>query len=129
MNSSERASEKANKFTAVVVEALQDHPEIDVEQLSERLRSQFQTILNEIKTVWTPPELASEWGVSPDKILGWIRSGELPAMNLATTQAGRPRYRIDQAGIETFQRRRANQSPTPKPTRRQKSSADVIEFF
>jgi len=35
------------------------------------------------KSVMTPPELAKFWGVSPDKILAWIRSGELKATNVA----------------------------------------------
>jgi excisionase family DNA binding protein len=33
----------------------------------------------------TPPEIARLWGVSADKVLTWIRSGELKAMNAATS--------------------------------------------
>ncbi|MCA8995034.1 MAG: helix-turn-helix domain-containing protein [Planctomycetaceae bacterium] len=112
-----------------VVDLLPDSPDLNLDDLTEGLRSRFQAILAERRSVWTPPELAQEWGVSPDKILDWIRSGELPAMNLAATQNGRPRYRIDQDGIDTFKRRRANHSPTPKQTRKRKPPADVIEFF
>jgi hypothetical protein len=29
------------------------------------------------RTELTPPEVAARWGVAPEKILAWIRSGEL----------------------------------------------------
>jgi hypothetical protein len=32
----------------------------------------------------TPPQLARENGVSPDKVHAWIRSGKLQAINVAT---------------------------------------------
>ena len=81
------------------------------------------------RTTWTPPELAREWGVSPDKILTWIRNGELPATNLATERSGRPRYRIDAEGIAAFKAKRAVViAPSPAP-RRRRTSPDVIEFF
>ncbi len=83
----------------------------------------------EPRTSWTPPELAREWGVSPDKILNWIRSGELPATNMATHRSGRPRYRIDADGISAFRSKRAVVSPPPRQTRRRQTSPDVIEFF
>jgi excisionase family DNA binding protein len=42
-------------------------------------------------TYRTPPEIARRLGVGPEKVLAWIRSGELAAVNLATTRHGRPR--------------------------------------
>ena len=81
------------------------------------------------RTSWTPPELAREWGVSPDKILTWIRNGELPATNLATDRSRRPRYRIDAEGIAAFKAKRTV-VPAPAPTRRIRTTPSyVIEFF
>ena len=76
----------------------------------------------------TPPELAKRYGVSPDKVLGWIRNGELRAINVATKPGGRPRWRISESDIELFEVRRA--AVTTKTTRRRRRpAAGVIEFF
>lgn len=80
------------------------------------------------RTKLTPPMLARRWGVSPSKILAWIRSGELPAINAATNRAGRPRYLIDIADLVIFENRRSA-APTPTPRRRRKKYEDVIQFF
>ena len=42
----------------------------------------------------TPPRLAKRLAVSPEKVLGWIRRGELRAVDVADKQGGRPRWRI-----------------------------------
>ena len=74
--------------------------------------------------------LARRWGISPCKILAWIRSGELPAINAATNRAGRPRYLIDIADLVIFENRRsAARPPPPSPRRKRKKFEDVIEFF
>jgi excisionase family DNA binding protein len=76
----------------------------------------------------TPPEVAARWGVSPDKVLAWIRDGELRAINAATRPGGRPRWLIDLADLAAFEQRRAGgSSPTVK--RRRKRPGNVIEFF
>ncbi|MCA9028265.1 MAG: helix-turn-helix domain-containing protein [Planctomycetaceae bacterium] len=81
------------------------------------------------KNFWTPPQLARLWGVSPDKVLNWIRSGELEATDMATSRAGRPRYRISNESIVAFQRKRSVVTPPPRAKRRRQTPSDVIEFF
>lgn len=77
----------------------------------------------------TPPMLAREWGVTVDKIIGFIRSGELVAIDASARRNQRPRYLIDRADIEDFERRRAV-VPKPEPApRRKRSAAGVKEFF
>jgi excisionase family DNA binding protein len=78
----------------------------------------------------TPPELAKQYGVSPDKVLAWIRAGELRAINVATRLGGRPRYRISEEDLAAFEARRAAR-PSPKRQRpaRPREANDVIEFF
>ena len=76
----------------------------------------------------TPPALARRYGVSAEKIIGWIRSGELRAVNVAAKPSGRPRWRISESDIEHFEVRRA--AVTTKTTRRRrKPAAGIIEFF
>ena len=83
------------------------------------------------KKGFKPPELAKQWGVSPDKVRAWILSGELEAIDISKTQGGRPRYLIPQAAIEAFEACRSIQTPPePSPRRtRQAGDEDVIEFF
>jgi hypothetical protein len=64
----------------------------------------------------TPPQLARKWKVGVQKILAWIHSGELRAVNLATRPGGRPRYRICPEDVELFEQARSV-SPTPKVAR------------
>ncbi len=77
----------------------------------------------------TPPQLAKLWGVSPDKILTWIRSGELKATNIATDRSKRPRYLIDSKAIESFEVSRSVVPPLPTTRRKPKRNSGVIEFF
>lgn len=77
----------------------------------------------------TPPQLAKRYHVDPSKIVGWIKSGELPAVNLATRTTGRPRWAIDEADVELFELRRSA-TPTPKTAKRQRrKDTKIIEFF
>ena len=36
----------------------------------------------------TPPEVAELWGIAHDKVLTWIRAGELAAIDASTTRGG-----------------------------------------
>ena len=54
-------------------------------------------------TYLTPPQLAEIYGVKPAKILAWISSGELAALNLAARGTSRPRYRISPEAIAQFE--------------------------
>jgi hypothetical protein len=76
----------------------------------------------------TPPQVAERDQVSPDKVLGWFRAGELRAVNVATRTTGRPRYRIDVADLLAFEQRRAAVQ-TPVPRHRRTKAVDVTEYF
>ncbi len=81
------------------------------------------------KQKYTPPEIAKLWGGSPDKVVGWIRSGELRAIDASSKRGKRPRYLVDLTDLEDFERSRqviADPKPTP---RRRKQTDGVIEFF
>ena len=63
-----------------------------------------------------PREIAIRLRVSPEKVLGWIRRGELCAINVSN--ATRPRYRINPDDLEAFLRRREVQPPPPRQRRK-----------
>ncbi len=54
----------------------------------------------------TPPEVAEKYRVSTAKVICWIRTGELAALNLAHRGCSRPRYSISPDAIEAFERSR-----------------------
>lgn len=80
----------------------------------------------------TVPQLARIWGVSPNKILRFIRAGELRATNFATSPGGRPRYFIDLADVQAFELSRTvipTASVPPMPRRGQTAPGSVRKFF
>lgn len=76
----------------------------------------------------TPPQLGKRLGVDPSKIIGWIRSGELKAIDVSNAGSSRPRYRIDPIDIELFEQRR-QVIATPKVSRRRRRDPEIIQFF
>jgi transposase len=80
----------------------------------------------------TPPQFAKQYGVSTAKVLAWIASGELRAINAATRPTGeRPRWLIDLADVEAFERSRASVAPKPATTRRRRAAkqSSVTTYF
>lgn len=72
-----------------------------------------------------PRDLALRWGVCVDKVLNFIRSGELRAFNVAAKNSRRPRYRIPVESVQQFEdQTRAAAVPeapaAPAPPRRRK---------
>ena len=53
----------------------------------------------------TPPQLAKRWQVKLANIYAWIASGELRALNMSTGSE-RPRWRLTEADVSDFERRR-----------------------
>lgn len=77
----------------------------------------------------TPPEVAKLFGVEPGKVIAWIRSGELRAIDGATRRGQRPRFLIDVDDLAAFERSRAVVPPSAPAPRRRRSSGQVTEFF
>jgi excisionase family DNA binding protein len=74
-------------------------------------------------------DLCERYGVTEHTVLGWIRSGELRAVNVGRKPgAKKPRWRITQEALELFEQLRTPAPPLPR-TRRKKRPADVIEFY
>lgn len=78
---------------------------------------------------FTPPTVARRLGIKAERVIGFIRSGELVAVNLASKGRTRPRYRIAPEDLQAFLLRRSVR-PAPPTRRRQRYRADnVIEFY
>lgn len=97
--------------------------------IQHQVGSRLQVHQNSTKTKLTPPELARLWGISPDKVLTWIRRGELRAINVATTRNGRPRYLIDIEDVQMFESRRSTITSIDSRPRPKRTLPDVIEYF
>ena len=77
---------------------------------------------------WTPPRLAKLWGVKTQKVLGFIRSGQLVAINLGEGKL-RPRWKIAPSAIEQFEAARTSRPAVKPAARRRRADPSVIQFF
>ncbi|HJN08180.1 MAG: helix-turn-helix domain-containing protein [Pirellulaceae bacterium] len=81
-------------------------------------------------TTYTPAQLAKQLQVSRTKVMTWISSGKLTAVNVGEGDV--PRYRITADAVETFlDRRQVKPSATKGPTRRitQRTAKDYFSTF
>jgi excisionase family DNA binding protein len=77
---------------------------------------------------FTVPAVAKRFGVNQTKVLSWIKSGELNALDVSQARGDRPRWRVSQDDLDQFcESRRA--VPAPKPVRNRKRLEGVTEFF
>ena len=81
---------------------------------------------SELRTAWTPPELARAWGVAPESIVALIRQGRLPALNIGLKR--RPRWLVTVDDLAVF-RQRNQSSKAPAPRRKRKKFIDDGETF
>jgi len=75
----------------------------------------------------TPARVAEELGVKPERIIGWIRSGQLRGVNLGDGLK-KPRFRIAPADLEAFLIARTVQPPVP-PVRRRRQPEEITQFL
>ena len=76
----------------------------------------------------TPPVVAKLLAVDVHRVLAWIRSGALRAVNVGDGPL-RPRWRIMPDDLDAFLARRAAQPATKATRRRRKVDPGVIEYF
>jgi hypothetical protein len=68
----------------------------------------------------SPPEIGRTLKVCPERIIKWIRSGALAAVNVADGHQ-RPRFRVSPEALAQFLASRST-TPVPKAVRRKKPS-------
>lgn len=71
----------------------------------------------------TPNQVARMWHVSPKKVLAWIRSRQLRAINVASPGSKLPQWRIDESDLRAFEDKLAGRPAQPAERRRQAASA------
>lgn len=77
----------------------------------------------------TPPEVAHRYGVATAKVINWIRTGELEALNLANRGCHRPRYSITPEALESFERSRQVIPTAPIKRLRRRSAGSDKDYF
>jgi len=82
------------------------------------------------RTKLTPPQLAAQWGVKPATVIGWIRSGKLPAINIGQGLK-KPRFLIGPDDIAVFENLHRVQSKTLPPRGKHKPAdpPGFIRYF
>lgn len=74
-------------------------------------------------------EVTERFAVNEHTVLGWIRSGELRAINVGRSpDKKKPRWRITSEALAAFEQLRTPMPPLPR-TQRKRQQADVIEFY
>lgn len=68
----------------------------------------------EMATYYSPNQIAKSRGVTPNKVLAWINSGELKAINCATKRGGLPRWKVSAESLADFDKLRQSGPPEPK---------------
>lgn len=77
----------------------------------------------------TVAQVADRLGVAPGKVLGWVGSGELSAIDTSAARNQRPRWRIDPAEFERFLAGRRSTPPAKPARQNRRKLANVIEFI
>ncbi len=82
---------------------------------------------------FSPPEIARARKIRVAKVIYWITTSQLRAVNMASKPGGRPRWRVSAFDLQAFDEARSNRAVTPQPgdgiRKRKRSVGDVIEFF
>ena len=77
----------------------------------------------------TVAQVAQRYGVGMHTVLGWIKAGQLRAVNVARKPGSkRPRWRITTDALATFEALRTATAPVPKAQRR-RQPAGIMEFY
>lgn len=79
-------------------------------------------------TFYNPAQVAEMWGISHDKVLEFIKTGELDAFNVASKNSRRPQFKIPGDALKAFQERRSGRDsarslPPPSPGRASRKSS------
>jgi excisionase family DNA binding protein len=78
----------------------------------------------------TVRDVCERYGVTEHTVLGWIRSGELRAVNVGRRLgAKKPRWRVTAEALSAFEALRTPTPPPPLGRRKKRAEAGVIEFY
>ena len=77
---------------------------------------------------FTVADLAVRFRVGEEKIRGWIRRGEMRAVNVGATLSGKPRLVVTPEALAEFEKLRTA-GPAPKPQARRRRRPQEVDFF
>lgn len=74
-------------------------------------------------------DIQKRFGVGEHTVLGWIKSGDLQAINVCRTGSTRAKWRITETALAQFEldRTKQPQTQTKKKTTRRKKN--IIEYY
>jgi hypothetical protein len=75
----------------------------------------------------TVRQVARRYRVSKDKVLAFIRRGELAAVNTAAALCGKPRWVILPEALAAFEKRRTGGAPTQLARRKKRTT--TVDYF
>jgi excisionase family DNA binding protein len=79
---------------------------------------------------FTIAQVAEKYGVNASTVLSWIKSGDLPAINVGRSIAKKkPRWRVTASALEQFEQLRTATPPPPPAPRRTRKKPNVIQFY
>jgi hypothetical protein len=78
----------------------------------------------------TPGDIAERYGCRDSKVIGWIKSGELRAIDTSSRRGAKPRWKISPEALAAFEAARASQPAPATPARKQRRqpAAHVMDF-
>jgi transposase len=79
-------------------------------------------------STYTVRDLVERYGVGDHTVLGWIRRGELKAIDVSRSRSGRPTWRITPEAITEFEAARTASPPKPR-TRCRKKAIEVTPYY
>lgn len=74
-------------------------------------------------------QIGERFKVGEHTVLGWIRAGELQAINVARTPGGKPHWRVSAEALQTFELLRTAMPVVPQSHRRRHPAKNVITFY
>lgn len=78
---------------------------------------------------YTTGDVAALLRVGQDKIVNWIRRGDLRAVNVSSALTGRPRYIVLPDHLEEFLRCRSAAEPPKPPRSSRRKQLGYVEYF
>lgn len=77
----------------------------------------------------TIAQAAEKMVIAPGKILGWIASGELAAIDISASRNQRPRWRIDPESLDQFLLSRRSTPPAKPAKAKRRKAAKVTQYI
>ncbi len=77
----------------------------------------------------TVKEVAKKLQVADRAVLGWIRRGEISAVDVSRFRGEKPRWRISEEALQAFLRDRQIHPAVRRQRKRRNERTNVVEFF